>query len=267
MRRNQALPVLAALPLALGLAAAPAEAATTAVSMSFESTTADGDSSSTVDLTNSGSGSTSQQVITSGGGFVRSGASATGEYGALRLPAYTDGSETAPRAVVAITNTGSADILTPGSSDFSYGADVFLGATNDGGPADNGNNVLQRGLYGSRAQYKLQVDHGAASCRVKGSAGDLVIAVPVSTRAWYRLSCTVTRGTTEDVLTISAAPISSSGALEEPVRESTSGLVGELSYAITTPMSVGGKLKNDLTLHASSDQYNGRVDNVMLSIG
>jgi hypothetical protein len=59
----------------------------------------------------------------------------------------------------------------PGSRDFEFGAGFSLDTKSTGDHADNGDNLIQRGLFGDKAQYKIQVDKGKVSCRIKGSGG------------------------------------------------------------------------------------------------
>ena len=88
---------------------------------------------------------------------------------AVQFPAYVK-SGTYPRAVVGVTPTSGGG-LSPGASDFEYGAVFRLDATSSGRSIDNGDNLFQRGLYEDSAQFKLQIDKGYPSCRVRGSGG------------------------------------------------------------------------------------------------
>ena len=109
---------------------------------------------------------------------------------AADYPSY-GGASTAPRAVAAMTNTSSTDVLTPLAAGFAFGADIKSDPVSTGTAYDNGNNILQRGLFGDVAQYKIQIDHGYAMCRVKGDKGTIAVTSTqlMPTEAWFRVSC------------------------------------------------------------------------------
>ena len=108
---------------------------------------------------------------------------------AVKFPSYVS-SGTYPRAVVRLTPT-SGDALSPGSSDFAYGAVFRLDARSSGRSIDNGNNLFQRGLYSDSSQFKLQADGGYPSCLVRGSSGRVFVAssTKVTPDKWYRVTC------------------------------------------------------------------------------
>ena len=63
-------------------------------------------------------------------------------------------------------------------------------------------NILQEGMYGSPAQVKLQIAHGAtaashrAQCRVAGAGGSVLAtgpAIDVANGAWHTVMCTKSR--------------------------------------------------------------------------
>src|SRR5215211_2772628 len=82
---------------------------------------------------------------------------------ALRFPAFSAERE-APRLVLVLNPIGASDLLNPGGQDFSFGADLRLNDASSGKGDDNGDNVLQRGLFSDANQYKLQVDKRVPSC-------------------------------------------------------------------------------------------------------
>ena len=65
-----------------------------------------------------------------------------------------------------------------------------------------------------------------------------------------------------DKLLLDVTPIHADGSLGAVVR-TKSGVqkVGRLSFALSTPVSIGGKLVSAATIHSESDQFNGLIDN------
>ena len=106
--------------------------------------------------------------------------------------------------------------------------------------------MVQRGLYEDTAQYKLQVDHGAFSCRVAGSEGEAVVSAPgvVEPGEWYRVSCEWS----DDNVVLSWERLADT---EEgtTVRRST---IGDVTFPAGTPFVVGGKLdaRGEVTVNA-----------------
>ena len=170
---------------------------------------------------------------------------------AVQFPAYVR-SGTYPRAVVRLAQT-SGDALSPGSSDFEYGAVFRLNALSSGRSIDNGNNLFQRGLYADRAQFKLQIDHGYPSCLVKGSAGRVFAksSVKVTPDTWYRATCSrVGSRVTVAVTRYGAATT---------VTKGVSGSSGTLTFGSSVRASIGGKLTSSGAVVSSTDQFNGAV--------
>jgi hypothetical protein len=185
---------------------------------------------------------------------------------AVRTPKHVD-DPNAPHAVIQIIDRRDDDDLDPGLQSFRYGADFNLDSVSeDTGPGgrDNGDNLLQRGLYYQQAQYKIQIDHGVATCRVKGSTGAVSVSSSVNPvpGTWYRVRC-VREG---DQLTIVLTRWQD--GLPTSLRESASGSIGVVSPARrTVPLSVGGKLARRGVVDYASDQFNGRIDNVIFQVG
>ena len=178
---------------------------------------------------------------------------------ALQFPAYVK-SGTYPRAVVgAVATSGGA--LSPGASDFEYGAVFRVDTTTSTRSVDNGDNLFQRGLYEDPSQFKLQIDHGYPSCLVRGSAGQVFASSPtkVVSGAWYRVTCS--RVGTK--VTVQWAPYGSTAA---PFTTVATGSSGTLSFPASTPASIGGKLNASGTVVSSAtDQFNGAVANVWVN--
>ena len=172
---------------------------------------------------------------------------------AVQFPSYV-GSGTYPRAVVGLTPlTGSA--LSPGSTDFEYGAVFRLNSTSSGRSIDNGNNLLQRGLYGDPSQFKLQIDHGYPSCLVRGSSGQVSIAssAKITPDRWYRVTCSRVGSR----VTVQVTPY---GSAATPVSNVRSGSTGTLAFGSLLPASIGGKLTPaGAVVSSSTDQFNGAV--------
>ncbi|MGL5810044.1 MAG: hypothetical protein ACRCYQ_08875 [Nocardioides sp.] len=214
---------------------------------------------------NYGAASTTQRVISAGGGVIRVAGSPSGHGGVAEFPAF-DGRVDGPRAVLVVGNSGGADRLSPGGSSFVFGADVNLADPSQGSEFDDGNNVIQRGLFGDAAQYKLEVDAGVASCRVKGDRGALLVTSSVSmgTDSWYRLRCTRLALGDDELLALTVTTLSGGAKTDESVRDIAWGPIGALSMDTSTLLSVGGKVGRNQNIVAASDQFNGRLDNVFL---
>ena len=112
-----------------------------------------------------------------------------------------------------------------------------LNATSSGRSIDNGNNLLQRGLYGDPSQFKLQIDHGYPSCLVRGSSGQASIAssVRITPDRWYRATCSRVGSR----VTVQVTPY---GSAATPVSNVRSGSTGTLAFGSLLPTSIGGKL-------------------------
>jgi hypothetical protein len=218
-------------------------------------------------VANAGTAVTRQRIVTQNGGFLVARWSRTGRF-AADYPAF-DGSTRGPRAVVAVTNAGATDALSPGAASFAFGADVRRDPVSTGTPSDNGNNVVQRGLFGDVAQFKVQLDNGHPLCRVKGDLGVLSVNSRLFLRSntWYRIICVRQVSVSGDHLALTVAPVRLDGTPGPAVSSSSAVLpVGDTGFSYDTPLSVGGKLNPNLTIVAASDQFNGWIDNAFLRI-
>lgn len=231
------------------------------VVISFDAAT-----SSVVVFTNEGSQSaaTAVSLVAAAGAVVTSVASLPGQGNRGRFPAL-DATASGPRAVISIRNTTAADVLNPGTRDFSFGADVMVDAQSEShavGSYDDGNNVIQRGLFLDVAQFKLEVDNNAPNCRIKGDDGEAFVQGPTITPgSVVRLLCS----RTATAVTLFVQPFNPDGSLGSAVASTANFVTGNLSFALATPMSVGGKLRNATTIEPSgSDQFNGTIDNAVL---
>jgi len=208
-------------------------------------------------------------LASSHGGIVRThDVDAAGvESRAARFPRF-DATRAAPAAAVLVRSRGSEDELDPADRAFSYGATVRLDTRSESeadGSADNGNNVLQKGLFLDPSQYKLQVDHGFASCRVAGSAGALVVRsrVRIQPAVWYRLAC----ARTHDSLTIAIHELTTKGSVNVD-HQVARGVTGRVSTEEGSAyLSLGAKVGASGAIPAaSSDQFNGLVGGVFVNI-
>jgi hypothetical protein len=250
--------VRAALALSLGAVvpltwlATPAGAAVDGreLRMTFESTSL---------RANAGKSALDVGEVRSGGGSVAEAVGSNGVGTAARFPAY-DASSPALAMLTVVDNQG-ADDLAPGAAAFRFGADFTLNPTSAGSSADNGNNLVQRGLFNSSMQYKLDLDKEHPGCRVKGDRGAVQVRAPwkVKSNTWYRLICE--RDGSSVSLTVQRL------SDDRTWRYTGSGKIGELRADRRMRLSIGGKVNAaGKIMSGDSDQFNGRVDNVYLNI-
>jgi Laminin G domain len=177
---------------------------------------------------------------------------------AVQFPSYVS-SGTYPRAVLRLSpRTGAA--LSPGSSDFEYGAVFRLDASSSGRSIDNGNNLLQRGLYSGPAQFKLQVDGGYPSCSVRGSSGRVYVksGTKVAADKWYRATCSRIGSR----VTVSVTPYGGAATTSRSVTGSS----GTLTFGSSVPASIGGKLTSTgAVVSSSTDQFNGAISSAWVA--
>lgn len=182
---------------------------------------------------------------------------------ALQFPSYDPGKSGA-RLVLVLESGGGQDEFNPAAGDFSFGADLRLDAeSSEQGSDDNGDNVLQRGLFSDEFQYKLQVDKRVPTCTVKSGATRMFVKLDQSfDDGWFRVRCDYRAGT----LTVSASRI-----LQDRFTDlgstSVRASIKPLQFSVKTPVTVGGKItpEGDLVV-SESDQFNGDLDNVFVDI-
>jgi hypothetical protein len=207
---------------------------------------------------------------------------------AIRLPAYQPGRRP-PRAILKIVNARGVkgDRLSPGISNFTFGADFKMDRFPTAAPhsrADDGDNLIQRGLFRSASQYKIELDSRRPVCTLHGTSGDKsyigkldVSHLPgfpkygVWSNRWYRVRCQRTSPTSAKLTVIQFAPDGSVARswvddTIEPAMPSAPAV--DIQSPATTPMSVGGKLTvaGRIVTAQSSDQFNGLVDNVVFQL-
>jgi hypothetical protein len=205
---------------------------------------------------NSGWSAVEGETATRGGGQVTAARSPHGS--ALRLPRHS--AKDPEFAVLKVTSLGDIDPFSPLDRNFRFGADLSMDDVTTGTPLDNGDNVIQRGLFGGSSQYKIQVDGGRLSCRVAGLSGEVLVRVPdrMTPRDWYRVRCT----RRDDTVTLQVRKLAR-GASHDWTTVSQTGPVGAVIMPSRAPLSIGGKLEGDGTIpRSSTDQFNGRLDSV-----
>ncbi|ONI69870.1 hypothetical protein BWI15_25475 [Kribbella sp. ALI-6-A] len=173
---------------------------------------------------------------------------------ALRLPAYAG---TAKGSFAAL-RVEPEEWLSPGTSEFTFGADVRLDGKSSGSTVDNGDNVMQRGLFADSAQFKIQVDRHRPSCVVRGTDGSVVVkSKPALDPArWYRLTC----HRLDTTVTLTITDLTAGTA---PSKVAKSGAIGSLDLIGSEPLAIGAKIGEDGEIvRSSTDQFNGRIDNV-----
>ncbi|WKN46986.1 hypothetical protein [Nocardioides sp. Arc9.136] len=169
-------------------------------------------------------------------------------------------------AAVVVRSQGGRDRLSPGLVRFAFGADFALDAESDGTGTDDGDNLLQRGLFADGSQLKLQVDHGVVSCRVAGDRGAVTVSArsAVERERWYRASCS--RHGRRLVLALARARPDRTWS--PPSRVSAVGRIGAVVFDPAVPVAVGAKVLPGGVIAASDpDQFNGAVDNVYVDQG
>ena len=206
---------------------------------------------------NSGSGEAAVTVRRSGAGVVKVVQGRAGGR-AARFPAYTGSSQ--GYAAVLATTPASRPTVDPGRRSFTFGATFRLDRRSSGKGPDNGDNLVQRGSFGGRGQFKLQLDHRVPSCRVKGDRGTLFVEArrAVTPLRWYSVNCR----RTPSGITLRVRSFGSGAAVRST---HASGATGNLELG-TYRLSIGGKTRANGAPESSADQFNGVLDNVFLRL-
>lgn len=184
-----------------------------------------------------------------------------GQGWAVRTPAARPEGAVEAAAIVVWPDPADADALQPGSRPVVLQVDFRVDAPAPSRPGDDGDNLVQWGRYGDRAQLKLQLDHGTPSCRVAGSGGVVLVAAKrtVTSDRWYRLSCSVTKGE----VTMRLTDLDAGGEPLEWVRHADP---GELRFG-RVPLSIAAKVGASGELDRNSvDQFSGTIDRVVVDI-
>jgi hypothetical protein len=251
MRRTHVAALPAAVSAVLLAPLLPAHAATSGreLDLRFESG---------AQRVSAGAAALTVRTVTHNGGTVATTEGRDG--GAVRFPAFRSSSP--PLAALAVTDRDGADDLAPGAARFRFGADFALDPTSQGSKVDNGNNLLQRGLWGHPMQYKLELDGKRPLCRVKGASGAVSVrsSVTVAADSWYRAVCERNGSTVTLTVTELGSGTSSTS--------SASGATGQMRpSSASVPLSVGAKLDaGGRLVTGASDQFNGKVDNAFVDV-
>ncbi|WP_148571538.1 hypothetical protein [Nocardioides caldifontis] len=181
---------------------------------------------------------------------------------ALDFPEFTT-AKRYPQAVVLVDNIHEDDQLSPGTRSFSWGADFLLDERTTGG-ADDGDNLVQRGLASQPVYFKVEVDNRHAACTVGGTKGTVYARnyLDLVPGRWYRVLCTREGDSVSAVVT----EISSSGG-GRPTVTTRVGNIGDVTFKESTiPFVVGGKVGSDHRLVEDSEVFNGLVMNPLFDI-
>lgn len=198
------------------------------------------------------------RVVTHSQGEVTSARDPSGGR-AARFPSVEDA---AAGNLASLVVTDVDEAIVPKDEDFTFGVDVMLPAAATQTRRDDGDNLVQRGLYGAGGQFKLQLDDGRPSCRVEGELGEAFVHVgfDLEVGQWYRLRCEKSR----QRLSLFVSELEGS----EPTlwqEESAWAVIG--SVTSRAPLSVGGKVNaEESPVLDSPDQFNGVLDNVIVQV-
>ncbi|MFT3874338.1 MAG: hypothetical protein QM714_17110 [Nocardioides sp.] len=166
-----------------------------------------------------------------------------------------------------ITPPDDDEAFAPGGRDFVFGVDVLLPVPSSRSEEDNGDNLVQRGLFGDTGQVKLQVDDGVPSCRVAGDQGVATVKAAsggLATETWFRLRCQ----REGDRLTLYVGRLDDEGDVASWEHWSAVHSTGTVSFPDpATPISVGAKLnpRGGLVVRAP-DQFNGALAHVVFTL-
>jgi len=214
------------------------------------------------------------RVVTLNGGRAVSEPGPPGYGNSIDFPAYMPANQSPPFAIVSLrNNTSTVDPLNPGSGNFTWQADFSLD-DNVGTEIIDGDNIVQRGLSPHK-QWKLSVDEHRAQCFVRTVANGTLAETPAihipnqtSNIKWYRGIC---NRSISGVLTLRVyAYWNSYHAWRLYTHtQATASAAGSLAMTRTIPVAIGGKLNDagGIQLSPSTDQFNGRIDNVVLTVG
>lgn len=218
---------------------------------------------SPLEIDQDGSAAVDVAVATMNGGGVITEAGPSGGT-AFEFPAYDDPS-LGRRAVIRVVNAGREDLLEPEGADFEFGAEFRRDDISTGDRTDNGDNLIQRGLFGDGAQYKIDIDKETPACRIEGADGVIQVraSIEVLPGKWYAVRC-ARRGAEVELTVMEYA----AGGWSRRSVDSQSGAIGTISWdEPELPLSVGGKLTRvGEVVERASDQFNGAIANPYLSI-
>jgi hypothetical protein len=164
-----------------------------------------------------------------------------------------DGSEAVWFRKGSIARTPSRRALNPGRARFAFGLAFRFPAGTAALAGTDSPNLVQKGLFGSGRQWKLEVLHytgGRIQCRMIGGRRSVDVVSPVrdvvADRAWHRAACLRTDHSV--VLVV------------DGVRTVRSVRVGSIRN--DDPVTVGNKYRS-----ATTDQFRGLVDSMAVARG
>ena len=196
------------------------------------------------------------------------------------FPAYAASGNNFAAVKVTPNAFGANDVLAPGTKKLEFGADIKFNSPMPGTrAADNGNNVIQRGIS-TGDQFKIQVDSTGggtvfnATCILR-DGGTVISEAKVSTTniaasTWYRLFCSRTTVAGKDSVTLSVQNLDA-GTPADTKTVAGSALTnldyGTASATTPIPLTMGAKVNNGGNVDSgNSDQFNGRIDNGYMAI-
>lgn len=201
-------------------------------------------------------------IVTGSGGRLTTTAGPASGTAAVLFPT-AEVSSRGRDAVLRLVAPDDSDVLEPGPQDFWFGLDLKLPEQTVSSDADNGDNLLQRGLFGDTGQLKLQADSGVPSCRIAGESGDVTVkaATALPTEQWFRVRCQ----RTPQQVTLYVGAIDATGSVTEWQHWSEEGPTGDVDFADPAPaVSIGGKLNPQGGLvEDAPDQFNGALAHVV----
>ncbi len=175
---------------------------------------------------------------------------------AVRMPAASS-TGVPPRAAIIVTNRGRRDLLAPRTRAFRFGADYRLNRRSEGA-RDDGDNLIQRGAFANRGQYKIELDNSRPRCRVKGTAGEAyaIAAQPLPRQRWYRAVCS----RSGDTITLRVWRLGRHRSTLVATSTDTRP-IGAVRFARSWPMSIAGRVQLNRRIPAGhNDAFNGVVD-------
>lgn len=188
------------------------------------------------------------KVRTIDGGTVKfPAASGGGRY--VGFPAYCVPTATKPCPRALLEGADDPD-LDPGRRQFRYGASVYVQKWQVHGSA----NVMQKGVVSTESQWKLQIGEqtGRAQCVVVGRG---------STQTYIaRSDITVADGTWHRVMCLRTATLLS--VFVDGRKRGQMAVPATLDISNSLPLRIGGP-----NFAASSDMYNGFLDNAYVALG
>jgi hypothetical protein len=207
--------------------------------------------------------SASVSTVSAGGARLRSVPGPVPEHPGVLFP----GAVAAGRGRLAVLRVdpgmGSSPLLEPGDADFQLGLDVLLPHPAVRSDTDNGDNLVQRGLFGDEGQLKLQIDGGQPSCRVAGDEGVVTVEADtaLTSGTWFRLRCQRTRGR----VTLYVGRIDPTGMVTSWSHWSEEGATGRITFGDPAPLiSIGGKLSpQGGVVPDAPDQFSGALSQVV----